>query len=214
MRSWTCCPIDKPKRWPRGFASTPVSRLSRATVPAPTPTESAKGRRTRFKLLTVGTCCATSVMPFKPSSIVSMSRFAGLPSRSPKRRSCRRPALPLAPPDAAKPTAAEQRSRTAYARRHARYEEAARLKTAGASLKRIAVLVGAERKTVRRWLRAGGAPLWRQTSAAWRSRAIPRSSRPPLDRRLPQRGSTLARTRHARLRWQTWNRAAVGRATA
>ena len=69
---------------------------------------------------------------------------------------------PPAPPDAAKPTAAEQRSRTAYARRHARYEEAARLKTAGASIKRIAVLVGAERKTVRRWLRAGGAPLWRQ----------------------------------------------------
>jgi len=69
---------------------------------------------------------------------------------------------PLVPPDAAKPTAAEQRSRTAHARRHARYEETARLKAAGASIKRIAVLVGAERKTVRRWLRAGGAPLWRQ----------------------------------------------------
>jgi len=69
---------------------------------------------------------------------------------------------PPAPPDGAKPTAAEQRSRTAFARRQARYEEAARLKTAGASIKRIAVLVGAERKTVRRWLRAGGAPLWRQ----------------------------------------------------
>jgi transposase len=69
---------------------------------------------------------------------------------------------PLAPAGATKPTAAEQRSRTAYARRQARYEEAARLKTAGASLKRIAALVGAERKTVRRWLRAGGAPLWRQ----------------------------------------------------
>ena len=66
------------------------------------------------------------------------------------------------PPDAAKPTAAEQRSQNAYARRQARYEEAARLKTAGASLKRIAALIGAERKTVRRWLRAGAAPLWRQ----------------------------------------------------
>src|SRR3569833_1878814 len=92
MRSWTCYPIGKPKHWLRGFASTPVSRLSRATVPAPTPTESAKGRRTRFKSLTVGTCCATSVTPFKPSSLVSMSRFGGLPSRSPKRQSCRRPA--------------------------------------------------------------------------------------------------------------------------
>ena len=69
---------------------------------------------------------------------------------------------PLAPPDIAKPTAAEQRSRTAYARRQARYEEAARLKTAGASLKRIAALIGAERKTVRRWLRAGEAPFWRK----------------------------------------------------
>jgi transposase len=42
----------------------------------------------------------------------------------------------------------------------ARYEEAARLKAAGLSLKRIAAVVGAERKTVRRWLRAGGAPRW------------------------------------------------------
>jgi transposase len=66
------------------------------------------------------------------------------------------------PTDAAKPTAAEQRSQNAYARRQARYEEAARLKTAGVSLKRIAALVGAERKTVRRWLRAARAPLWRQ----------------------------------------------------
>jgi transposase len=66
------------------------------------------------------------------------------------------------PTDTAKPTAAEQRSRNAYARRQARYEEAARLKTAGVSLKRIAALVGAERKTVRRWLRAARAPLWRK----------------------------------------------------
>ena len=74
--------------------------------------------------------------------------------------------LPLAPPDVAKPTAAEQRSRTAYARRQARFEEAARLKTAGASLKRIAALIGAERRTVRRWLRAGGAPFWRNPQRA------------------------------------------------
>lgn len=43
-----------------------------------------------------------------------------------------------------------------------RYEEAARLTTAGAWLKRIAALIGAERKTIRRWLRAGGAPLCRK----------------------------------------------------
>ena len=66
----------------------------------------------------------------------------------------------VTPLDTAKPAAAKQRSQDAYARRQARYEEAARLKAAGASLQRIAALIGAERKTVRRWLRAGGAPLW------------------------------------------------------
>jgi transposase len=65
-----------------------------------------------------------------------------------------------AAPDTAKPTAAERRSREAYARRQARYEEAAQLKAAGVSLKRIAALVGVERKTVRRWLRAAAAPRW------------------------------------------------------
>ncbi len=59
-----------------------------------------------------------------------------------------------------KPTAAEVRLRAAYARRQARYEEAARLRQAGVPLRRIAGLLGAERKTVRRWLRAGHAPLW------------------------------------------------------
>ena len=58
--------------------------------------------------------------------------------------------VPTAAPDAAKPTAAERRSQEAYARRQARYEEAARLKAA----------VGAERKTIRRWLRAAAAPRW------------------------------------------------------
>ena len=61
-----------------------------------------------------------------------------------------------------RPTAAEQRSQTAYARRQARYEEAARLKARGMSIKRIAAVLGAERKTIRRWLRAGGAALWRK----------------------------------------------------
>ena len=74
--------------------------------------------------------------------------------------------LPTAAPEPAKPTMAERRSRASYARRHARYEEAARLKAMGMPLKRIAVAVGVERKTVRRWLRAGGVPLWRQPGRA------------------------------------------------
>jgi len=71
-------------------------------------------------------------------------------------------AVSLPPTDLAKPTTAEQRRQDAYARRHARYEEAAELRTAGVSIKRIAALIGVERKTVRSWLRAGGAPLWRK----------------------------------------------------
>jgi transposase len=61
-----------------------------------------------------------------------------------------------------KPTAAERRSQASYARRQTRYEEAARLKAMEMPLKRIAAAIGVERKTVRRWLRAGGIPLWRQ----------------------------------------------------
>ena len=60
------------------------------------------------------------------------------------------------------PNAAERRSQAAFARRQARYEEAARLHAAGASISRIAAQLGAERKTIRRWLRAGRAPLWRK----------------------------------------------------
>jgi transposase len=63
-------------------------------------------------------------------------------------------------PDISRPTAAERRSQDAFVRRQARYEEAAQLNAAGVSIKRIAAMVGAERKTIRRWLRAGGAPRW------------------------------------------------------
>jgi len=58
------------------------------------------------------------------------------------------------------PTTAERTSQASLARRQARYEEAARLRADGMSISRIAVLLGAERQTVRRWLRLGHAPLW------------------------------------------------------
>lgn len=63
-------------------------------------------------------------------------------------------------PTLAKLTTAQRRSQDAHARRHDRYEEAARLRIAGVSISSIAALIGAERKTIRRWLRAGKAPLW------------------------------------------------------
>ncbi|WP_158933232.1 hypothetical protein [Acidisphaera sp. S103] len=69
---------------------------------------------------------------------------------------------PVITPDTIKPTAAGRRGQVAYGRRQARYEEAARLKATGMSLKWVAASIGVERMTVRRWLRAGRAPLWRQ----------------------------------------------------
>jgi len=72
-----------------------------------------------------------------------------------------RPA-PAAAPDSPRPGAAAQRSQASLARRQVRYEDAARLRAAGASIARIAAQLGAERKTVRRWLRAGGPSLWRK----------------------------------------------------
>ncbi len=82
-------------------------------------------------------------------------------------------------PDSPKPTAAARRSQASYARRQARYEETARLHAAGrlhlahCPLRRLSIgyaagtfacfaQLGAERKTIRRWLRAGGASLWRK----------------------------------------------------
>ena len=65
-------------------------------------------------------------------------------------------------PDSPKPTTAVRRRQASYARRQARYEEAARLRAAGGSILRIAAQLGAERKTIRRWLQAGGASLWRK----------------------------------------------------
>lgn len=48
-----------------------------------------------------------------------------------------------------KVTAAQRRSQDAHARRHGRYEEAARLRAAGISISGIAASIGAERKTIR-----------------------------------------------------------------
>jgi transposase len=66
------------------------------------------------------------------------------------------PVAPVARPS----TRAQRASQAAFERRQARYEEAARLQAEGVSLSRIAALLGAERKTVRGWLRRGHAALW------------------------------------------------------
>ncbi len=76
------------------------------------------------------------------------------------------PIVAASAPSSAKPTAAARRSQASYARRHARYEEAARLRAAGVSISRIAAQLGADRKTIRCWLQAGGASLWRKPPRA------------------------------------------------
>ena len=68
----------------------------------------------------------------------------------------------LSEPAIPKVTAMERRRQDAYARRHDRYQEAARLQAVGASISATAASLGAARKTVRAWLRAGKAPLWRK----------------------------------------------------
>ena len=69
-------------------------------------------------------------------------------------------------PDRPRPSAAARHSQASYARRHARYEDAARLRAAGVSISRIAAQLGAERTTIRHWLRIGGAPRWRKPPRA------------------------------------------------
>ncbi len=71
-------------------------------------------------------------------------------------------AEPVPPAAPRRPNAAERASAASLSRRQARYEEAARLHGQGVSIRRIAALLGAERKTVRGWLRRGGAPSWRK----------------------------------------------------
>jgi hypothetical protein len=130
-------------------------------------------------------------------------------------------------PDTVKPTAAQRRSQDAYGRRQARYQEAVRL----ATRKPYDWLPGSRTTESGRYVAEAHCRLSRsrtengpqltssrrctalaQSAAPWRTWAISRSSRPPLDRGLPQRGSTLARTRSARLHGSAWNGATVGRA--
>jgi transposase len=56
-----------------------------------------------------------------------------------------------------------RRSQDAQGRREARFEEAVRLRENGMTLRAVAQKLGISRKTVRRWLRAGHAPIWRHS---------------------------------------------------
>lgn len=60
------------------------------------------------------------------------------------------------------PTRSQQRSLDKRAARQARFDEVVGLHTRGCSIRRIALLLGLERKTVRGWLRSGQLPSWRK----------------------------------------------------
>jgi excisionase family DNA binding protein len=60
------------------------------------------------------------------------------------------------------PSAEARRGQAARERRQVRFEEASRLRALGLSISEIARRLGVERKTLRRWLRAGGPPSWRK----------------------------------------------------
>ena len=75
----------------------------------------------------------------------------------------------------AMPSAARQCQEAGHPWRQARYEEAARLHAAGTSISQVARQLGADRKTLHRWLRAGAAPSWpmpRRDSILDRHRAV------------------------------------------
>ena len=84
-------------------------------------------------------------------------------------RTAAQPAAPAAVAEVPEPVSpaerpmrtTERRSQAAQERRDARFAEVARLREQGLSLTAIARTIGIERRTVRRWLRAGHAPTWR-----------------------------------------------------
>ena len=81
------------------------------------------------------------------------------------------------------------RGPAAHAGRRARFEEAVRLHAAGASFRQIARLLGTDRRTVRRWLRAGDIPSWRQP----RRGSMLDAHRDHLERRWAEGGRNAAR---------------------
>ena len=81
------------------------------------------------------------------------------------------------------------RGPAAHAGRRARFEEAVRLHAAGASFRQISRLLGTDRRTVGRWLRAGDIPSWRQP----RRGSMLDAHRDHLERRWAEGGRNAAR---------------------
>jgi DNA-binding NarL/FixJ family response regulator len=163
------CRIARPRHWLSGYAIIAVSRSSPETVPAPTQMayvrailpKVPRAQRVewqergsnaiqvtdRWHLLRNLGDAVRAVVDRQHAAIrwisAQIAEEAAMPAGT---------IAAVAPEQIhpIKPTAAEQRSQTAYARRQARYEEAARLRASGMSIKRITVALRVERKTIRR----------------------------------------------------------------
>jgi transposase len=98
------------------------------------------------------------------------------------------PATPLTEEPKERVATAVRRSRERLAQRQARYEEVARLHAQGLPMAKIAQTLGMGFSSVRRWLRAGQAPLWRK---------------PPRPKRLDRYQAYLER------RWQEGCRSGI-----
>jgi transposase len=115
----------------------------------------------RWHLLRNGSDALRGVLDHHHRDLREAARIAALPPETPEPVAAPA-AQPPAPSEPERPLRATQRrSRAAQERRDARFAEAARLREQGLSLKAIARTIGVERRTVRRWLRAGQAPTWR-----------------------------------------------------
>ena len=176
MRLWTCCRTGKLQRSLPGYAPTLGSRSSPVIGAgtyadgirqgAPDAVQVADGWHL---LRNLGD--AVQALADKHSAAGGRAAHHVRAHLRASGATIRPRASPIVSP---KPTAAERVSAASRARRQSLYEEAARLRAAGASIKRIAAELGAERKTVRRWLRLGHAPLGSSRRAA--ACSIPSSS--------------------------------------
>ena len=121
----------------------------------------AKQTADRWHLLRNGSEALRAVLEHHHRDLRQAARTAALPMASPAPED----SMVLEPTAVPEPEprlrTSERRSRAAQARRDARFAEAARLREQGFSIRAVALTLGVERKTVRRWLRAGHAPTWR-----------------------------------------------------
>jgi len=121
----------------------------------------AKQTADRWHLLRNGSEALRTVLEHHHRDLRQAARTAALPMASPAPED----SMVLEPTAVPEPEprlrTSEWRSRAAQARRDARFAEAARLREQGFSIRAVALTLGVERKTVRRWLRAGHAPTWR-----------------------------------------------------